>query len=194
MNWQLVFNPFSKFNEKQLLLFGLIITGIGTLAGYYSNVSFNGVLDMHLINQTSLKRVLIENSINISTISITLFILGKILNAKTRTIDILSTGLWYRLPIYLVSLMSVFFLPKNLAESVSKNAGSPEKIFDQPLEILSLATFALGSLVFIAYSIVLLTNGFKTATNTKKWQHFVAFGFAILIAEAISHIIISKLC
>lgn len=194
MNWQYIFNPFSKFNEKQLLIFGLIITGIGTLAGYYSNVSFNGVLDMHLINQTSLKRVLIENGVNIITITITLFILGKILNAKTRIIDILSTGLWYRLPIYLVSLLSVFFLPKNLTESVSKNGGSPEKIFDQSLEILSLAIFALGSLVFVAYAIVLLTNGFKTATNTKKWQHFVAFGFAILIAEAISHIIIGKLC
>lgn len=192
MNWQLLFNPFSKFNEKQLLLFGLIITGIGTLIGYYSNASYNGVLDMHLIHQTSLKRVLVENSINISTITITLFILGKILNAKTRIIDILTTGLWYRFPIYLTSLFSVFFLPKNLTERVSKNVGSPEKIFEQPLEIFSILIFGLGSLVLVVYAIVLLTNGFKTATNTKKWQHFVAFGFAILLAEGISQIIIRK--
>ena len=187
------FNPFSKFTEKQLTITGVLITIVGTIIGYYCSVSFNGVLDVHLVDQTTFTTSLIENAVNIATITLLLLLLGKYLNPKTRLIDILNTSFWYRLPIYTSALLTFLLLPKDLNDKIAKNIEHPEKIFGETFDIIMVALFAIASLLLITYSIVLLTNGFKTATNTKKWQHFVAFGCAILIAEGISQFIIFKL-
>jgi Yip1 domain len=193
MTWQTIFNPFSKYTEKQLTLAGVLITIVGTIIGYHCGVSFNGVLDVHLVDKTFFTNTLSENAINLVTITLLLFLLGKYLNSKTRIIDIINMALWYRLPIYASALLAFLLLPKDLNEKIVKNVEHPEKIFGETFDIIMAALFAMASLLLITYSIVLLTNGFKTATNTKKWQHFVAFGFAILIAEGISQFILLKL-
>ena len=88
MNWQLIFNPFSLFTEKQLAVSGIALTLTGTLIGYLCNSSFNGTLDMHLIKDSNLATVGAENAINISIVTILLSALGKYFNSKTRFIDI----------------------------------------------------------------------------------------------------------
>ena len=74
-----------------------------------------------------------------------------------------------------------------------KNIGDPEKINMQVDDIGVLIVFSIVSLCLIAYSIVLLVNGFKTASNAKKWQHFVSFGFVVIVAEIISKMLIGLL-
>ena len=191
MNWQLIFNPFSKFSEYRLVFGGIFLTFLGTYVGFFCNVSYYGVLDIHLLDSTSFLRVLIENGINIGAVLVILFFLGKILNTKTRVIDIFNTALWYRLPIYLISLISRLLLSKDFKEKTAKLLENPESVFEDKLELFYSGFFALLTAIFAAYAIVLLTNGFRTATNIKKWQHFVLFAFALLLAEGVSKFFIS---
>ena len=190
MNWQTIFNPFSIFSEKQLVFGGILLTIIGTLIGYYCNSSFNGTLDMHLIENCKLPTVALENLINISIVTVLFFPLGKYFNSKTRFIDILNTAFWYRFPIYIVAILSYFLLPSDFNSKVTKNINSPEKLFSTPAEMIVSAVLGISILLSITYAIVLFVNGFKTATNTKKWQHWVAFGFMILISEGITQYLI----
>jgi len=190
MNWQTLFNPFSKFTEKQLAISGIILTIIGTLIGYLCNSSYNGTLDMHLINNSKLFTVTQENMIDIGIVTFLFFALGKYFNSKTRFIDILNTAFWYRLPIYVVAFLSYILIPADFNEKVTNNIHTPEKIFTSPTEILLSVFLGISILLCLAYAIVLLVNGFKTATNIKKWPHWVAFGFTILISEGITQFLI----
>lgn len=182
MNWQTFFNPFSKFEEKQLLIGGIFLTFLGTVIGFLCNASFDGVLDMHILEKTTFSKVAIENTINIATITILLFSLGKFFNSKTRFIDILNTSLWYRFPLYFSPILATLLLPKNLNEKLTKGAN----LLENQTELILTGIFAILTLLIIAYNITLLVYGFKTATNTKKWQHFALMGLTILIAEIVS--------
>ena len=53
--------------------------------------------------------------------------------------------------------------------------------------------FGLVSILLIVYSIALLANGFKTATNVKKWHHWLLFTLALIIGEIISKRIITHI-
>ncbi|MFC7775054.1 YIP1 family protein [Flavobacterium sp. GCM10027622] len=193
MKWQTIFNPFSIFSEKQLLLSGIVLSVAGTFIGYYCNSSFNGTLDMHLIEDSKLLTVALENAIDISVVTVLLFALGKYLNSKTRFVDILNTAFWYRLPIYIVAFISYAILPADFNDKVKKNIHTPEKIFSNPLEIIMSAVLGIAILLCLAYAIVLLVNGFKTATNTKKWQNWATFGFVLLVSEGITQYLIRHL-
>lgn len=190
MNWQTIFNPFSKFTEKQLVFGGILLTVAGTLIGYFCNSSFNGTLDMHLIEDSKLLTVALENLINIAIVTILFFALGKYFNTKTRLIDILNTAFWYRFPIYIVAILSYILLPSDFNDKVANNIHTPEKLFSTPIEMVLSAVLGISILLNIAYAIVLFVNGFKTATNIKKWQHWVVFGFTILISEGITQYLI----
>jgi len=190
MNWQTIFNPFSIFTEKQLVTGGLLITVIGSIIGFLCNGSYNGTLDMHIIDNSKLLTVSLENLINISTVTILFLGLGKYFNSKTRVVDILNMAFWYRLPIYLVAFLTYLLLPTDFNHRVANNIHTPEKLFSNPIEIILSALLGICILLNITYAIVLLVNGFKTATNTKKWQNWVGFGFVILISEAITQYLI----
>ncbi len=193
MNWQTIFNPFSIFTEKQLALSGLLITIVGSIIGSFCNSSFNGTLDMHIVENPELITVFLENIINVSIVALLFFGLGKYFNTKTRFIDILNTAFWYRFPIYILSLLSSFMIPNNLNEKALKNIKNPEKIFESNLEMILGLLFGLLSLATIAYTITLLVNGFKTATNIKKWQQWVGFGFLIMLSEGITQYLIKHI-
>lgn len=190
MNWQTIFNPFSIYTEKQLALSGLFVTIAGSFIGTYCNSSFNGTLDMHIVENPELITVFLENTINVSIVTLLFFGLGKYFNTKTRFIDILNTAFWYRFPIYILSFLSFFMVPENLNEKAIKHIKNPEKIFETNLEMILGLLFGLLSLATIAYTITLLVNGFKTATNIKKWQQWVGFGFVILLSEGITQYLI----
>ena len=193
MNWQTIFNPFSIFSEKQLVIGGVILTVTGSIIGYLCNATYNGTLDMHLIDNSRLLTASLENLINIIIVTVLFFALGKYFNAKTRIIDILNMAFWYRLPIYLVAFLSYFMVPEKINEKVIKNIKNPEKIFETNLEMILGLLFGFSILVSLAYTITLLVNGFKTATNIKKWQHWVMFALVILISEGITQFLIKQL-
>ncbi|WP_294201390.1 YIP1 family protein [uncultured Chryseobacterium sp.] len=190
MNWKLIFNPFSIYSEKQLLVAGILITLAGSLLGAALNISFDGVLDIHQ-NETDFVTSLKENSINVASMFTVLFITGKLINGKTRAVDILNTSTVARFSMYIGGVITAMPLLTRIGGEIIKHQDDLQHLNINPLDLALLFAISMLLLTITAYYIVLLVNGFKTSTNAKKWQHFVAFAVALIIAEIISKLLIS---
>ncbi|UOE40633.1 hypothetical protein MTP09_12095 [Chryseobacterium suipulveris] len=192
MNWKLFFNPFEKFSEIQLLVFGIIITILGSFIGSSLGVIYDGVFDVH-VYQTTFAKAILVNFINILSVFVPLLILGKIINSKTRIIDILNVSLISRFPIYIAGLLANNEKMNGITENILKEINTPEKLQIPTTDLIYLMVFSSLMMILLVYSIVLMFSGFRTATNVKKWQHFIFFAIAIIVAELISKVTIGSL-
>jgi len=189
MNWKLFFNPFSKFSEKALLISGILFLVVGSFIGYYFGVTYDGIFDVH-ISTVTLIESLTENVINVVILSLLLFIAGIIINSKTRIIDVLNVALISRFPIYLAGLFAnnqrISEISEQLMDSVHQE--TPASVSSSDMMILML--FSAVLILLLAYQLMLMVFGFKTAVNARKWQHWLLFAFALIAAEVISKAII----
>lgn len=186
MNWQLLLNPFDKFSEKNIFIFGIIASVVGSYITFLSGATFDGLIEVHLNPQTTFFIALKENSLHIVLITVLLFLLGKIINKRTRFIDVLNAALLFRVPFY---FMSLFFL-QSLDDEIKKNPEAIGKLSLNPFDLAMILLITCALISLLVYSIVLLYKGFKTATNVKKPLHYVFFGVIILFAEILSRIIL----
>lgn len=186
-----IYNPFEKFSETQLLILGIALTIGGSLLGYLFNITFDGVLDVHPYENITPARPFIDNLINTLSLSVPLFILGFIINTKTRFIDVLNTALIARSPSYLLAFGNANDFFTNLDTKI--NPANPMDVNFAPLDIFILGVFTIFSIASLIWFVALLYNGFKTATNLKQTSHKVAFGFVIILAEILSKITIDLL-
>ena len=186
---KLLLNPFEKISEAPLLALGLCLTIGGSLLGYLFSSRFDGVLDMHIVPGTTLKQPFIDNAINTLSLLLTLFMLGAIINRKTRFIDVLNTVLVARSPVFLLTLGNVSGFMAGIESKI--NPANPMDIHLSTTNIAVLVIFSIFSIGFLIWVVALLYNGFKTATNLKLTWHKIAFAAAILIAEILSKIVMN---
>ncbi len=193
MNWQTLFNPFSKFSEKNLLGIGLISSMLLILACYFTNTKMDSLL--HFSPAKNLDWLSISLFVIISLVYaiVLLFVLGKFLNKKTRFIDIVNTVLVSQVPVVFLllstKLIDIDNISKQIATTAEKNTSLNLNIFD----LLYFTIFGFATLLLLIYSSVLLFNGFKIATNIKKWQHIVLFAFVLLIGILICQLTLPQL-
>ena len=185
---KILFNPFEKFTEVQLFVLGALFTIGGSLLGYLFNSRYDGVLDQHITPVITLAQPFIDNAINTAALFVLLCIVGFIINKKTRLIDILNTALIARSPFYLLSFGNIGGFMNELESKINPN--NPLDIKFTPTDIAVLGVFSIFAIAFLIWFVVLLYNGFKTATNLKLTPHKIAFAFAIILAEALSKIVI----
>jgi hypothetical protein len=193
MNWSILLNPFTKFSEKQLFVFGLLTLVIGGYLATLFGVTFDGIIDVHLWPDNTFLQSLKENAITILLLTILLFALGKMINSKTRLIDILNANLIFRLPFFLMAALMTIPAVKSIEESLVKNAQNMAGFSLNTIDVIVLLCLTGAIIALLIYAIALLYNGFKTATNSKQASHKVYFGIALLIAEILSKIILSLL-
>jgi len=187
---KVVINPFSVYNEKKLLLSGLILFSVSVVLATIFNARRDGILDVHFVSHVDFRVALADGLINIGILTLILFIAGKIINSKTRFLDMFITSL-LSLPVF----MFLFFF--NISNSMSIigeqltgmaiNNEAMELIFDNLTLIL---VFSLFGILVIVWFFVLAYNGFKVATNAKGTKPIIMFIVAILLAEIFSKIII----
>jgi hypothetical protein len=187
------YNPFEKYSAKKLVPFGILFTIIGVFLAYNFNAIFDGVLDLHFSNSSNIYQILTFIIVDIALLANVLVIFGKYINPKTRMIDIYTTVLIAKIPAYLFTIMN--------ANSFSYNFGQKLKQFIATRNFQIITTIDIGfiilqtvaSMFMLFWTISLLYNGFKTATNTKETKDKLLFVAAIILAEIISKIIIYKL-
>lgn len=192
MNWKYIFNPFLKFSERNLLIIGVLSVIAGSLIGKYFSATYDGIFDAHSSPNTFINS-LKENAINILTIFVLLVILGKVIYPKTRFIDIINISLIYRIPIYISSTLISLPLFDKISEQVLNNKDHLENLKFDTMELISILAVSSILMIFLIYAIVLLVNGFRTATNLKKWQYYIYFAIALIIAEVLSKVLINNL-
>lgn len=185
MNWKTIFNPFSKYDEKQLLIIGIIGLIITLALCQQSGLQVDSIFHYRYADE---KISLIKN-IGLSLLSysiaiIIFFILGKIYNKRTRLIDIINTILISQIPGILIMLLCEIPWVKNTMDSIAVSAQkNPENIVT--FDLITICIYSFSMLLLIAYGITLFYNGFKTATNFKDWKQIVLFAF-ILLATCIT--------
>lgn len=186
-------NPFVKYSEKSIFIFSGLFSILGIVVAYYANVRFDGLLDVHQFEKVSFWQVTQENGINISVMTILLFVFGKIINSKTRFIDILNSVLVFRIPFYIISVLIKIPFMENFGKNVAKNSNHLENLKVDPIELAAVLSIAMSFLVLLGCAVWLLFIGFKTATNCKKTSYYVVFGILIILAEVLTKIFINLL-
>lgn len=196
MKKRLLINPFETVSETKLLVFGIAVTVLASYLAFLLNGRFDGAIDLHFIETVSLFQPLIDSLINFASLFVFLFGAGKIINSKTRVIDIAVPILIAKIPYYILLLFNINNFMYDASLSVinnmpTENTGTMPN-FD--MGILAIVTiFALISLVFLVWFFLLLYNGFKTATNSKTVSHKLYFVGAIILAEILSSVLISNI-
>jgi len=196
MNRKIVFNPFEKHSEITLLIFGLTLTILGSFIGYLMKARFDGIIDMHPVENISLIEPFLDNLLNTLSLFVLFFILGKSINKKTRWVDILSASIIARIPFYILPLFNIGgFLEKiteRLLESIDlENLNSPPAISIS--DMLTMLLFAGIGIVCLCWFIALFWNGFRVATNTKGTKNIILFVIMLIVAEVISKFLIAIL-
>lgn len=193
MNWKTLFNPFEKYSEKTLLVSGIIATILGSFLAYLMNVRFDGILDMHIVENVQWNEPLIDNLLNIVTIFVLFFAFGKIINPKTRAIDILNVSLICRIPIYLVSITNIGgYLEKstqNMLDKIDFENLNNTPQFEVSDMVITLASSGVMILLLI-YMIILFWKGFQTVTNSKGVRNIILFIVLFIVAEILSKYLI----
>ena len=189
---KVLFNPFEQFSERPLILFGISVTILLSMTGAFFNARFDGVIDLHFSTPTFFINTLTDNAINIVILSLALFTLGKYRNNKTRFVDVFTASLIARIPYYILPFFNwnntvLIESEKLLKQFMTVQPGVVPQF--ETTNMLVLVLFAGFSLLFLAWFIYLLYQGYKVATNAKGGIEIVLFGVTILIAEVFSKII-----
>ena len=174
---QLLKNPFAVLSDKQILLTGIIAFVIGIFLAFQFQIQLQ-ILRINTLKIPSLLEVVIGHLIILICLTISFFILGKVINKKTRFIDILSSVLISLIPLYISLFQNINGFLTNETSKI-ENAIKDGTIYTQTPPILLIIVGLVG-LCFFIYYIYLLFVGFKTATNAKKVWHYLLF-FVILI-------------
>ena len=188
-----ILNPFEKYTESKLLVFGWVFLIIGSYIGYLFNAYFDSILHISFIKNSMFITTLIQNIINMVLLSSALYVLGKYINPKTRFVDVINVSLIARIPFYFSSLANINDSTYNLTEKLMGNKFSAENIeFSSSDYLMLLFSTTLGLLLIVCFAI-LLWNGFKTATNAKKSKEIILFIVSLLVANFISSYLIQLL-
>lgn len=180
MKWQYIFNPFLKYTEKQLLIVSILgLAGFGFL-GFLFDHALISIFKIGEIPDLSLINSFIYSGLSYLSAIILLLILGKIFNQKTRIIDIVNCVGISQLPLLLVLIMSNIPILKNLGKNINHSAENTAKLNLQFVDIAALMILLSITLPILIYSIILIYNGFKTATNIKSWQKISIFTIVLL--------------
>ncbi len=194
MNLQHILNPFRKINTTSLLIIGIISFLFGTLLAAHLGFVFDGAIDVHSNKDATLLLLLRQQLLIVVLLSLSLFVAGYAINRKTRVIDICNAVLIFRIPFYLIVLVNAIPFINKAFEDISIQVAT-QNLTNFHLEPTLIALlFFVGFLLFtlLVYAIILLFNGFKSATNAKKWYNYLLFALILLFVEILSKIILAK--
>lgn len=187
---KLLINPFERIVEKKLFVFGILTLLIGTIIGYFFKGRYDGVLDVHFTDEIQIYEPFLDIVIGVLSIAFLLFALGSFINKKTRFIDVLITAIIAKIPFYLLPLLNYKDGLSVATHKILQSLSSDTKLALTSVEIVLLAASSLLSLIALVWSIILLYNGFKTATNAKKVKHNLYFAIALIVSEILSKTIL----
>lgn len=180
-----MFNPFTRIAGWQAVGLGLAFVLLTGVIGTISNVSFDGVIDMHLTQQQTFFKSFSYLTIDIFSLVLVMYLTGLFISKGFRFVDILGTMTLAKAPYIILAVAGYFIESPDVAE-ILKN---PYVIFQS----VSFIILMLISLPVTIWSIALMYNALKISCGVKGNKLTVAFVIAILVSEIISKILISIL-
>ena len=184
-------NPFAYFEDKALLIIGILAHLIFTYIAKLTNSNFPDFLSIKkgLIDFTFWD-LLYQNTRNIAIAILFLFILGKIINKRTRFIDIVNVVLISRIAYYIVFITDFIPIVNNKLNKVTDSIQSNNlSVLQESSTMLVILIVAFIAIFFICVMFYYLYIGFRTVTNLKTIQQTFAFIATILFIIIISSVL-----
>ena len=181
MNWQTLFNPFSKISEKRLFLFGLLFFSVNSVVCFFTSTKMDSIFHFSPQKNLSLSSAFSFTAVSSASAMFFLFLLSLVINKRTRFIDIANTVFISQVPNFLILLCIKFSGLETLTSKINTTNGTPPSL---NLDSIAIIPFTIGiilMLAFIIYGFVLMYNGFKTATNLKKGYHIALFIISLFL-------------
>lgn len=188
MTWKTIFNPFEKFDEKILLAIGIIFFMLTIPLCYFTESCFISIYRIALFKATHLYDLIIPTFISFAAMIAVLFLLGKVFYRKTRLIDIANAVLISQIPLIILIPFEKFDFIKQSIETVTNYQSHPTDLFPF-VDFLVMILFTIANIGCLIYSVAIFYNGFKTATNIKKWQQTVIFCIVTFLTVMICQIL-----
>lgn len=187
---QLLINPFAKYSENKLLSIGIIANLLLIALCFVLNTLLAGNLKIVYLNKIDLNSALFSNGIIVAITTIGIYILGQVINKKTRFIDILNTVLISRCVLVLFPLLNINNLFYVLSERIKNTliVANTAKILSSDLYVLLLLCVPI--IIALIWFFILLFNGFKIATNAKGSKVVAQFAGTLIIIEIITRLLI----
>ncbi|EKB58272.1 YIP1 family protein [Bergeyella zoohelcum] len=145
----------------------------------------NGLLHIADDETNVLKNLQITNGVFFFNV-LCFFALAKIINLKTRFIDVLNAFLIGLLPLAILVFFTNIPAIHRLNETVLDRAQHLEQLFSNLLEVIGFSISTLVALFFVVYAVTLMYNGFKTATHLKKGIYTAVFFALLFILNSIT--------
>lgn len=180
-----IFNPFLKYSEQKLLVTGLLGWIMLNVICVIFNHTMNGLLHFSTHNGSWIDSLKTTNIVLIINILI-FYLLGKIINRKTRFIDILNAILVGIIPLVLITGISEIPIFANAFEKVGSAAYQLENFYEMKWEMILIAISSFIILPLLVYAITLMFNGFRVATNSKNGLHIALFFIVLFILNSIT--------
>ncbi len=174
-----VFNPLKIATDRHQLTVSTLILAVSVLAGMAAGFIDDGIYHATFWATAGKLPIILTNITVVLLPSLLLYIISRLFNPKTRLVDIWNTVLFARLPLVIAN--TIFFLAVD-QESVNKVIQNPGSFNG---DMLTITVAGLAGLPFLILSIIILVNGFKTATNAKKLIHYGVLAVAIIVCEIV---------
>lgn len=187
---KIVINPFENYSENKLLLVATVGNIVLLFLSFQFNTAFYGNLKINPTDTITLKAVLEQHFIILFTTVTVLFVVGRYLNQKTRFVDIFATCLLSRIVFCLLPLININLVMFQISKKIIASAGTSNSEIAITNSLSLVLFFSVIILFTIIWFIVLLYNGFKTATNAKGTKSIVLFIAALFVVETLSQILI----
>jgi hypothetical protein len=187
----LLFKPFDRWSETVLISIGLGAALLGGFFGILFHARFDGALDLHFASDVSWKVTTVDLLIDFGSLFLFLYTVAKIINQKTRAADMLSTVLISRIPMYLLVVLNAGNVLAAEGDRIARQAVAHEPITMSAIGMGLMIVFIIMALLFAVWSVTLLWNGYRTASNAKGGKPVVLFIIALLLAEIVSKWLIS---
>lgn len=176
-------NPFAFYNDKILLVTGIVAHFVFTYVAKLSDSFFPDFLSIKK-NGTPYTYIdlLYQNTRNLLIAIVLLYILGKIINKRTRIIDILNVVLISRIAYYIVFITD--FIPivnKNMEKVLKGVTTNNLAVLQETSTMIVVLIVAFVAIFFICVMFYYLYIGFKTVTNLKTIQQTFAFIGTVLL-------------
>jgi len=166
-------NPFENLTDKKLIVVGLFSFCILVLLEYLWDFKSIGLFHLSPSEHKSVMLVLFNKSVNLVVLTLVFYGFGKMLNRKTRLLDIFIVVLVAQM----VFLLVVIPLCNPYVSSISKSIEDSLAKGDITLELLPktnliiITVVALISLAALVYYVYLIIKGMRIAVNSKRKYH-----------------------
>lgn len=190
-------NPFAYFDDKLLLIIGLITHIFFSYVCYLADSYFPDFLSIQKVKiDFSFVDIVYQNTRNVLIAILLLYLYGKFINAKTRFIDIVNVVLISRIAYYIVFITDFIPFVNEKINKVTEGVLSNNlAILQDPSTMIVIVTVGFFALFCMALLFYYLFIGFKTVTNMKNPKQtfgFVAVIFLLILSTTILALIIPQ--